>query len=1192
MRRASSLALLSLSLLSLPAAAQVEDPDLGLLAGQLGSAPNVMILVDTSGSTKHVMWADGFNPKLFHNIGSPCSGVSALTVYTDDSLAGQCPSSGSGSNCPANDVNSSQGLQGIETADPSLLNPAGLTTVSCPWANFPRGCDAGAAGAFPASFSCAHVGTSLRITLPDVDKAESASNPSAIDAPDESTYWSPNYIHWLMKRHATRTLPASLPLETRKMAAKRVLRDIINEVNPTVGTTTEQRVRFGLARMHGSGATFPTAGDWNGGFVVEPIADNNKTALLSALRGNKITAPGLARTTLSESLVDMGRYFAGSLNPGGKGLGSYPIYDRNVTDGGSAGSSPASPIVPSIGCRQNFVIVVTDGQPTEDANNHFSNGNTYQQTFGASGGAPDALTRVAGYLAQNDLIDDTVMPEVQNVVTYTIGLTLDVQLLKDTADAGDGEYFTANSASGLADHLRTSLQDIVLRSGSFTAAAVPATRSAFGDGFYTTFFEPQRRGELYTGHLQAFRIDENFDIVGTDPDTSALDPVTGQFVEPRLFFWDSALTLANPANLPRKLYVTPPGGAATNAFTTANLTAAHLNVTSADLPKYVSPPSAPISNAEGLADALVKYVSGEDRFDADLDNNVTELRQTVLGDIFHSSPRVVGPPPFSMLSEPGYAQPLGDPNTFLVRYGQREKLIYAGANDGMLHAFNAGNFQTGDNPLTADETESAYYDMGTGIEKFGWVPRSVLPTLKQITLPGPHPLYVDGAITVADAWFPRNASDTDKDVDEWTTALVVGLRNGGEAYLALDVTDPSVTDPNAPHGPFPKLLWELNDPNEPLGRTWSRAVITRVKLRGSHGDDFCGPSNGDGMSGVGQPGNCREEWVAIFGAGYLEQGDPSATQFLSDPNAAGWDDDSKGIFMVSLATGAVLARVSYQAGTGPLAQMKYAFPSEPAVLDLNFDGFADVIYIGDTGGQLWKWDISATGVRDVTGRVPTSVWPANRFFVAPQASNGHRRSFFYPPTASFAGGKLVLGIGTGERTNAGYRTLGGDENRYYVIQDVNPTGVNAFAGTPLGESNLTLLAPNGVDTNSTDSGFYLIGDRDEKFISDSLAFGGFVVTASYVPKPPNPLAPCEGGGESILYIFSLSTGAGFFPSGEPGRIDSRRVTLGSGLPSSASITVSGDRARITLQTSDNAVKSREAPAPNETPVDLIYWHQK
>jgi type IV pilus assembly protein PilY1 len=508
----------------------------------------------------------------------------------------------------------------------------------------------------------------------------------------------------------------------------------------------------------------------------------------------------------------------------------------------------------------------------------------------------------------------------------------------------------------------------------------------------------------------------------------------------------------------------------------------------------------------------------------------------------------------------------------------------------MLHAFMAGRYQVGNDPMTP-ENETSYYDMGTGIEKFGWVPRAVFPTLKQLTLKGAHPVYVDGAITVADAWFPASPSDVAKETDEWATTLVVGMRNGAESYLALDVTDPNETDSDEPHGPYPKFLWEFADPNEPLGRTWSKAVITRVRLRGSHADDHCGPSNGDGAAGPAQPGNCREEWVAIFGAGYLEQGDPSATGFLSDPNAPSWEDDSKGIFVVSLKDGQVLARVSYEPGTGPTAQMRYSLPSEPAVLDLNFDGFADVVYIGDTGGQLWKWDLSATGVRDMTGRVPTSVWPVNRFFVAPPALNGHRRSFFFPPTASFVGGKLVLALGTGERTKPDYRTTGGDENRYYVIQDRTPTGTGAFVGLPLTETNLTPLAANGVDTNPLDFGYYVIADRDEKYLGDSLVFSGFVITTSYVPKPPNPAAPCDGGGEGRLYIFSLGNGAGFFAASEPGLIDSRRVTLGAGMPSSASITVSGNEAQVGVQMTDMSRKGRKAPPPDNAPVDVIYWQQ-
>jgi type IV pilus assembly protein PilY1 len=390
------------------------------------------------------------------------------------------------------------------------------------------------------------------------------SDGTIIDVPDESTYWSPNYIHWFMKRLATTgQFPSGLPLENRKMAAKRVLKDIINEVNPTQPDgTVEQRVRFGLARMHTTTPADSFASS-NGGFVVEPIATNNKAALLATLRSSKILAPGLARTPLSESLIDVARYFAGNfLNPLNRnGFGQYPVYNRNTTDGGATGTPPPSPIDANAPCRENFVIVVTDGEPTDDGNNHY--GGAFSSTFGAdydgdgnsnnSEDYNDTLDDVAAYLFQEDLVNDSVMPDQQNIITYTIGFALDVPLLQDTAENGDGEYYTATNGQALADNLRISLEDIVLRAGSFTAAAVPASRSAFGDGFYTTYFEPQGRGTLYRGHLQSYRLTDDFDIVGTDGQ-SAVDPNTGEFLEPRTtFFWDAALH-AGGARRPQRLH--------------------------------------------------------------------------------------------------------------------------------------------------------------------------------------------------------------------------------------------------------------------------------------------------------------------------------------------------------------------------------------------------------------------------------------------------------------------------------------------------------------------------------------------------------------------------------------------------------------------------------------------------------------
>src|SRR5262249_42664835 len=151
--------------------------------------------------------------------------------------------------------------------------------------------------------------------------------------------------------------------------------------------------------------------------------------------------------------------------------------------------------------------------------------------------------------------------------------------------------------------------------------------------------------------------------------------------------------------------------------------------------------------------------------------------------------------------------------------------------------------------------------------------------------------------------------------------------------------------------------------NAGLGQTWSRPIITRVRIKAGLGvGDHCG---------VGY--DCIEQWVAIFSAGYEPEGNPNAGTYVSDPNAVNYKKP-KGVFIVRLKDGSVLAQLQPTA-TGTLSNMKYAMPAEPSVIDLDNDGFADVIYVGDTGGQMWKWDISAVGVL-TGGVVPTSIWPA------------------------------------------------------------------------------------------------------------------------------------------------------------------------------------------------------------------------
>ena len=135
--------------------------------------------------------------------------------------------------------------------------------------------------------------------------------------------------------------------------------------------------------------------------------------------------------------------------------------------------------------------------------------------------------------------------------------------------------------------------------------------------------------------------------------------------------------------------------------------------------------------------------------------------------------------------------------------------------------------------------------------------------------------------------------------------------------------------------------------------------------------------------------------------------------------------------------------------------MKYSIPSSPAIIDTNTDGFADVIYIGDLGGQVWKWDVTDVG-EDTTFDGDIDTWEHGIFFTAtPEDMGGgafHYRSFFLPPAAAYQSGVLTLAFGSGERDDLNYQgdVSQDDNNRMYVVQDVNPTGASAFPGTLTG----------------------------------------------------------------------------------------------------------------------------------------------
>ena len=181
-----------------------------------------------------------------------------------------------------------------------------------------------------------------------------------------------------------------------------------------------------------------------------------------------------------------------------------------------------------------------------------------------------------------------------------------------------------------------------------------------------------------------------------------------------------------------------------------------------------------------------------------------------LGDIVNSAPHFVGVPAFNY-GEPSYA-------TFRASQAGRSKMIYAGANDGMLHGFDASN----------------------GVERLAYIPSAVYPNLSRLSEPNyAHRYFVDGSPNSGDVFFGGS----------WHTMLVSGLGGGGRGIFALDVTDPAnFTEANAAG----VLKFEFADAN--LGLV--PGPIDIVKL-----------NNG--------------RWAALFGNGY-NSADPKSALYIVD----------------------------------------------------------------------------------------------------------------------------------------------------------------------------------------------------------------------------------------------------------------------------------------------------------------------
>lgn len=810
------------------------------------------------------------------------------------------------------------------------------------------------------------------------------------------------------------------------------------------------------------------------------------------------------------------------------------------------------------GCRVPYLIVISDGE-----NN-------------SAGSSP--ISEVANLFSKAGV----------RTFVFTFKATDE---LEDMVDAGKGELILVANGEDLAVKLRKIVGFIEQESRTFASAAVPSVQAAVEDKIYLTEFTPLDQAAAWEGHVHSFLKPLPIDELSGQPDTTDENHL-----------WDAAEVMLLQSPPPaagdtstvdlqvgfalderRVFYVEEPDRQAIPPESWAKPQNRHLfkretenngleNETASDIERdlwdglgLVYDPDDPesVQAARKEAFTIMEHTLIQKTYSSAETGPLTYI----LGDIFHSDPLVIGSPVNTLyFIQNAEADQGASYRDFFLTHENRRKIVVAGANDGMLHAWDGGraamvSIAQEDDPLGI-EREEVRFDNGTGRELFAYIPRPVLPTITSLASDTvSHRWSVDGSVAAGDVFIDPLHSGTPTPGDrEWRTVVIGGLREGGFGYYVLDITHPDLlatdtttlgppddpleerevllsadradkripfdpenpsipVNPNDSHilpdcvdpttsgcpGPLPYAapLWEFTD------RIWDPAAQELVALNEDLATGNTHPDLGEtwstpdiGRIRVVEDGEVVNKYVAIFGGGL-------------DPNKSG----SRGnfLYIVDFETGEILYK----------RPVLGSVPSDPAAVDTDQDSFLDRVYFGTTAGLMYRLDlVDASQIGDarypelVTDQPVTSLNGRTIFTTRIEADprwlpiaifDTGGRPIYYPPTVQFVAalGRFALGFGTGERDSLGFKS--DQAGRFFTFVDnFVPSPLSVVA--PLDESALTqidLASGDHTDLLASGGGWFLVLDLEERLISAPAGLIGITFFATFDPQVVNET--CEVG---------------------------------------------------------------------------------
>ena len=362
------------------------------------------------------------------------------------------------------------------------------------------------------------------------------------------------------------------------------------------------------------------------------------------------------------------------------------------------------------------------------------------------------------------------------------------------------------------------------------------------------------------------------------------------------------------------------------------------------------------TNTDCLSDQTCGFQYRNRTVGIDLNHNGTidagETNVWKLGDILDSTPQIAtwvplnayhrvyndttyGPPQDPFLESPD------DSSRFISTADYKGRgIVFAGSNDGMLHAFRLGTIRMHwggqGNTQKAWLTNTDAGSPPLGRETWAFIPKNALPYLRYLADANYCHIYsVDLAPFLFDASIGApgsgDVSNNPGTASDWRTVLIGGMRLGGacrnsgssctdcvktpiadagySSYFALDVTDYLAHQTDPAHHP-PHILWEFSDPA--LGFSTSGPALVRVGDRTKNAN-----------------------WYVVLGSG------PTGPINTSDQQFQGRSDQTLKLFVLNLKDGS--RAVSSYIETGITDAFAGSLFNATNDTDINYQD--DVVYV-------------------------------------------------------------------------------------------------------------------------------------------------------------------------------------------------------------------------------------------------------